>query len=570
LDNFGNVQAKVYKIQIHIKIITPMKKIRFIIKLLCLIFLMYSCTSDMHDASVYSIIPAPASMENQNGRFILNQSVSIFCDDELKATADYLARKLEEYFGIKSRLIISKDQSSAKKGINLQRDTLLNDLGTEGYRMVVSARNIKVSAKSQAGVFYGIQSLFQLIGQDKSDRNSRYSIPAVVISDYPAFHWRGMHLDVARHFESREFIKKYLDILAAYKLNVFHWHLTDDQGWRIEIEKYPLLTEIGAFRVDRTDEPWDYDQEVTNRMDAKLYGGFYTKEDIREIVDYASELHITIVPEIEMPGHSQAAMTAYPQLSCSGKPYRRPVNLPFEFTDPFCAGNDSTFIFLEDVLKEVMALFPSEYIHVGGDEAKKTPWLTCEKCKALMKREKISNVDELQSYFIRRIENLLQVNGRKLIGWDEILEGGLAEGAAVMSWRGEEGGIEAASMGHNVVMVPWKYLYFNAYQDSVEAKSTRDDYILDMEEVYRYNPIPGALNADEQKFIIGVQACLWSENIQTPEQAEHYTLPRLCALSEIGWTHADRKDWDNFQERLNHNNLYLDRLGVNYYKPAGK
>ncbi len=240
----------------------------------------------------------------------------------LKSTADYLARKLEEYFGIKSRLIISKDQSSAKKGINLQRDTLLNDLGTEGYRMVVSARNIKVSAESQAGVFYGIQSLFQLIGQDKSDRNSRYSIPAVVISDYPAFRWRGMHLDVARHFEGKEFIKKYLDILAAYKLNVFHWHLTDDQGWRIEIEKYPLLTEIGAFRVDRTDEPWDYDQEVTNRKDAKLYGGFYTKEDIREIVDYASELHITIVPEIEMPGHSQAAMTAYPQLSCSGKPYQ--------------------------------------------------------------------------------------------------------------------------------------------------------------------------------------------------------------------------------------------------------
>jgi len=264
-------------------------------------------------------------------------------------------------------------------------------------------------------------------------------------------------------------------------------------------------------------------------------------------------------------------MTAYPHLSCSGKPYRRPANMPFEFTDPYCAGNDSTFIFLEDVLAEVMELFPSEYIHIGGDEAKKTPWLTCTKCNALMKREEIKNVDELQSYFVKRIENFLESKGRKLIGWDEILEGGLASGAAVMSWRGEEGGIAAASMGHNVVMTPWKYMYFNAFQDPVEANSQRDDYILDLEEVYMYDPVPGILNTDQQKFIIGVQACLWSENIQTPEQAEYHILPRLCALSEVGWTNPERKDWNNFKERLNNHYTYLDRMNVNYYstRPPG-
>jgi hexosaminidase len=543
-----------------------MNKIRLPGRFILLVFLFYSCTSEIDDTLITGIIPAPSLMERQNGKFVLNHSVSIFYNDEdLKSTADYLAGKFENLVSIKSRLILKENQSSVKKGIYLHLDPALTELGTEGYRLIVSEKNIKVSSVSPAGIFYGIQSLLQLIGHNNCGADKGCEIPAVIITDQPRFPWRGMHLDVSRHFEDKEFIKKYLDILASHKLNVFHWHLTDDQGWRIEIDKYPLLTEIGAWRVDRTDEPWDYDQEITNNKDSKLYGGFYTKEDIREIVDYASSLHITIVPEIEMPGHSQAAMTAYPHLSCSGKPYRRPANMPFEFTDPYCAGNDSTFIFLEDVLAEVMELFPSEYIHIGGDEAKKTPWLKCTKCNALMKREAIKNVDELQSYFVKRIENFLESKGRKLIGWDEILEGGLASGAAVMSWRGEEGGVAAASMGHNVVMTPWKYMYFNAFQDSVEANSQRDDYILDLEEVYMYDPVPGILNADQQKFIIGVQACLWSENIQTPEQAEQHILPRLCALSEVGWTNPERKDWNNFKERLNYHYIYLDRMNVNYF-----
>ena len=548
-----------------------MNKIRLIIRFFCLGFLLYSCTSEIDDTLISGIIPAPASMEIQNGQFFLNRSVVIFYNDnDLKATAEYLVRRFEDLLSVKSHLSLNENLSSMKKGIYLQLDTSMFNLGPEGYRMIVSGKKIKVNAGSPAGIFYGIQSLLQLIDRNSNGENNSFSVPAVVISDQPRFSWRGMHLDVSRHFEDKEFIKKYLDILATYKLNVFHWHLTDDQGWRIEIEKYPLLTEIAAWRVDRTDARWDYDQEITNRQNIKLYGGYYTKEDIMEIVEYASNLHITVVPEIEMPGHSQAAMTAYPHLSCSGKPFRRPVNTLFEFTDPYCAGNDSTFIFLEDVLTEVMALFPSEYIHIGGDEAKKTPWLTCTRCNALMRRENIKDVNELQSYFIKKIEMFLADNRRKLIGWDEILEGGLAAGAAVMSWRGEEGGIEAASMGHNVVMTPWKYLYFNASQDKLTKESQSDDRILDLEEVYRYDPVPGILEADKQKFVIGVQACLWSEKIKTPEQVEYHILPRLCALSEVGWTNPDRKDWNDFKERLNHHYAYLDRLNVNYFKPADK
>jgi hexosaminidase len=541
-----------------------MKKIIGVCTFILIGYMFCSCTSEVQTKSV-SVIPAPLSIERHNGKFILNQPVPVlYSDIDLKSTVDWLAVKLDDLGSIKARPVHNKNLTSVKKGIYLQLDSTLTDLGPEGYHLSVSPRKIEIDAQNTAGIFYGIQSLLQLTELNNNGQAQSFIVPAVTITDRPRFSWRGMHLDVSRHFENKEFIKKYLDILAAYKLNVFHWHLTDDQGWRIAIDKYPLLTEIGAWRVDRTNEPWDYDQEITNNKDKKLYGGFYTKEDIKEIVDYAANLHITIVPEIEMPGHSQAAMTAYPQLACSGKSYRRPSDLPFEFTDPYCAGNDSTFVFLEDVLTEVMELFPSGYIHIGGDEAKKTPWTKCPKCKALMKREAIKNVDELQSYFIRKVEKFLNDRGRKLIGWDEILEGGLAPGAAVMSWRGEEGGIAAASMGHKAVMTPWKYMYFNAYQDSVEAKSDRDDYILTLEEVYNYDPVPGKLNDDQKKLIIGVQACLWSENIQTPEQAEHHIMPRLCALSEVAWSDPDRKNPGDFKERLNHHYEYLDRMGVGY------
>ena len=544
-----------------------MWKNQFLSTLVCLSFLLLSCANQKDDATLPGIIPDPSSIEKMDGQFILNQSVPVFIqEDELKTTADYLAIRIQSFLSEKPDIILLEGKSSGKKGIYLKLDPSMSSQDPEGYRMVVSTKKIEISAGTPAGVFYGIQSFLQLLITKNNLENKTLIIPALRISDSPRFRWRGMHLDVSRHFQDKEFIKKYLDILAAHKLNVFHWHLTDDQGWRIEIEKYPGLTEVGAWRVDRRDEPWDYDQEITNRKDVDLYGGFYTKEDIREIVDYATKLHITIVPEIEMPGHSQAAMTAYPNLSCSGKPYRRPKNLPFEFTDPYCAGNDSTFVFLEDVLTEVMELFPSEYIHIGGDEAKKTPWISCPKCKALMKKENIKNVDELQSYFIKRVEDFLNDHGRKLIGWDEILEGGLAPAAAVMSWRGEEGGIEAAIMGHDVVMTPWKYLYFNAPQDSLEGKAEDDNNILNLEKVYRYDPVPVNLAVDQRKYIMGVQACLWSENVQTSEQAEYHILPRLCALSEMAWTTPEKRNWDDFRERLQQHYSYLDKLNVNYFR----
>jgi hexosaminidase len=545
-----------------------MKKNQITITFLCLSLLLLSCANQKDETTLPGIIPAPSYMEKMDGQFILNRPVPVFYQvDELNTTAEYLATKIQDFLNDRPDIILLGGKSSGKKGIYLTLDPSMTIQDPEGYRMVVSTKKIEISAGTPAGVFYGIQSFLQMLISDNNQGNKPLVIPTMMISDSPRFRWRGMHLDVSRHFQDKEFIKKYLDILAAHKLNVFHWHLTDDQGWRIEIEKYPGLTELAAWRVDRRDKPWDYDQEITNRKDVDLYGGFYTKEDIREIVDYATNLHITIVPEIEMPGHSQAAMTAYPNLSCSGKPYRRPKNLVFDFTDPFCAGNDSTFIFLEDVLTEVMELFPSEYIHIGGDEAKKTPWLSCPKCKALMRKENIKDVNELQSYFIRRIEKFLNDHGRKLIGWDEILEGGLAPGAAVMSWRGEEGGTSAALLGHDAVMTPWKYLYFNAPQDTSEADSEDDNNILELEEVYMYDPIPGKLEMDKQKFIIGVQACLWTENVQTSEQAEYHTLPRLCALSEIAWTNPERKNWDDFKERVKLHYNYLDWLDVNYYKP---
>jgi hexosaminidase len=539
----------------------------FVLLLLMGIFFQ-SCSDQQDEILLPGLIPAPLSIEKMDGRFKLNRSVPVyFNEDSLLSTAEYLASKMQNIPGENPNIKMVKGNLAGKKGILLQIDHSMKDSDPEGYRMEITAKKVDIRAGSTTGVFYGIQSLLQLINTGVHAGAKYPVIPAVLISDSPRFRWRGMHLDVSRHFQDKEFIKKYLDILAAYKLNIFHWHLTDDQGWRIEIDKYPLLTEIGAWRVDRRDEPWDYDQEVTNRPDARLYGGFYTKEDIREIVYYATNLHITIVPEIEMPGHSQAAMTAYPNLSCSGKPYHRPKNMVFEFTDPYCAGNDSTFIFLEDVLTEVMELFPSRYIHAGGDEAKKTPWTKCPECKSLMKKENIRNVEELQSYFIGRIERFLYDHGRQLIGWDEILEGGLAPGAAVMSWRGEEGGTEAAMMGHDAVMTPWKYLYFNAPQDSAEGEEEEDNNILELEEVYNYDPLPVKLDADKHKHIIGVQACLWSENVQTPEQAEYHTLPRLCALAEIAWTVPEKRNWNDFKERLNQHYSYLDWLGVNYYKP---
>jgi hexosaminidase len=375
-----------------------------------------------------------------------------------------------------------------------------------------------------------------------------------------------MHLDVSRHYFPADFIKKYIDIMALYKINTFHWHLTDDQGWRIEIKRHPRLTEIGAWRKGTGAEAWNYFVELPDPGGEK-YGGYYTQDEIREIVRYASVRGITIIPEIELPGHSWAALAAYPELSCSGKIFKKPDNVAWEFSDPYCAGNEETFRFLEDVFDEVMALFPGEYIHIGGDEAKKTPWEKCPKCRKRMKEMGLKNVEELQSYFIRRIEKYLNSKGRKIVGWDEILEGGLAPNATVMSWRGESGGMEAAASGHYAIMTPGEYLYFNRFQDLAEIDDQTEGSYLPLETVYHYEPVPDSFPEAYNNYILGAQANLWTENLKTPGQVENMLLPRLCALAELTWSNSSDKNYGDFLRRLDSHYRLWDQMEINYHIP---
>ncbi len=433
-------------------------------------------------------------------------------------------------------------------------------LKKEGYELTVDKNGIKIAGDA-AGVFYGVQTLRQLLikTEDKT------VVPYVHVIDNPRFEWRGMHLDVSRHYFDKEFIKKYIDILAQHKLNVFHWHLTDDQGWRIEIDKYPKLTEVAAWRAGDGEAPWDYDINGAEEGKPK-YGGFYTKDDIREVLAYAKERFVTVVPEIELPGHSWSVLHAYPNLSCTGKEWHR--GKLWSFSDPYCVGNEETFTFFEDVLTEVIDLFPSTYIHIGGDEAKKTTWKQCSKCQARIKAEGLENEEELQSYFIKRIEKFVTSKGRKIIGWDEILEGGLAPDATVMSWRGEEGGIKAAKQNHDVIMTPSDKLYFNHAQSNPKLEGVPRALIIDLEKVYMYNPVPKELSLSEKEHIKGVEACLWSEYIFTEAIAIERLLPRLLALSEIAWTANESKNWEHFQEKLTTHLIFLDKQNIHYFIAA--
>jgi len=388
-------------------------------------------------------------------------------------------------------------------------------------------------------------------------------VPFVDIEDVPRFAWRGMHLDVGRHMFPIDFIKKYIDYLAFHKLNVFHWHLTEDQGWRIEIKKYPKLTEISAFRNETI-----VGHHSTNpqKFDGQKYGGFYTQEEIKEVVKYANERFITVVPEIEMPGHAIAALAAYPELSCTGGPFD--VRTSWGISDDiFCAGNENTFEFLKIVLSEVVELFPSKFIHIGGDEAPKARWHECLKCKKRIADENLADEHELQSYFIQRIEKYLNSKGKEIIGWDEILEGGLAPNAAVMSWRGNSGGIEAAKQKHNVVMAPTTRCYFDYYQ--TEYKDNEPLSIggfLPLEKVYSFNPIPSELTKEEAKFIIGAQANVWTEYMPNPKQVEYMAFPRMSALAEVVWTNNENKNFNDFLSRMGFQYKRFDAMKINYFK----
>ena len=452
------------------------------------------------------------------------------------------------YFKVDSNLIFGNDQSGT---IRYVVDESFNGGNPEGYALDVTEKGIELRAASKSGLFYGEQTLRQLY--------TSKGIPCVSIQDNPRFPYRGLHLDVSRHFFPKEEVMKLLNVMSYYKLNTLHMHLTDAGGWRIQMDKYPKLTTDVAFRTESDWQKWwdGKDRKYLPEGTPGAYGGYFTKEDIREIVDYATARHINIIPEIEFPGHSDEVFVAYPELSCAGKPYT---------TGDFCIGNEKSFTFMEDVLSEVIELFPSEYIHIGGDEAGKGAWKTCPKCQGLMRRNGMKDVDELQSYMIHRAEEFLISKGRKLIGWDEILEGGLAPEATVMSWRGEEGGIKSARMGHDVVMTPGGYMYFDFYQADPKTQPYAIGGYTPIKRAYSYNPVPmDSLTAEESKHILGVQANTWTEYIKDEKHLEYMMFPRALAVAEIGWTPQEDRSWEDFKPRMNANIPVLQRMGIHTF-----
>lgn len=506
-----------------------------------------------------NIIPQPVSLQVKSGNFIIDANTSIqfySFQKELKSAADFLATAVRNISG--NRL---QQNSVKQKSIQLKIEKTAS-IGDDGYQLDVAPTSVTIKANTKAGILYGIQTLLQTLPVIRT--NAKPEIPCMSITDYPRFKYRGMHLDVSRHFFGPDIIKEYIDLMASYKMNVFHWHLVDDQGWRIEIKKYPELTKTGAWRVDQTDKVWG-SRPQAKEGEQPTYGGYYTQEQIKEIVRYARDRNVTIIPEIEMPGHVASAIASYPELSCTQKP-----QLPLtggnytNMSSNYCAGNDSVFSFLENVLSEVITLFPSTYIHNGGDEVDKSPWKKCSRCQARIKTEHLKNEEELQSYFIRRIEKFIVSKKRKMIGWDEILEGGLAPEATVMSWRGEAGGIEAAKMKHGVVMTPGKPVYFDHYQAGPEGEPLAIGGMNTLKNVYDYEPIPKELNADEAKYILGAQANLWTEYITTAEHIEYMVLPRMPALAEVVWSPKESKNWENFNERLQQHFKGYGQKGFHY------
>jgi len=499
------------------------------------------------------LIPQPKNLELKQGEFVIPETLLI-SKSLPQQESNYLINRLKGKFNI--------EISDKKAHINeIQIDTIGNQ--SEWYTLEISPEKINLMFISKIGYFRALQTLAQLFEEHQHDRK----IPAMFIEDEPQFKWRGMHLDVVRHFFNKEEVKRYLDYLAMYKINTFHWHLTDDQGWRIEIKKYPKLTEIGSKRKESMIGPYG-----DNRFDGVPYGGFYTQEELKEVIEYAKKLHITIVPEIEMPGHALAALSAYPELACTPGPFEAATKWGV-FDDVFCP-KDATFEFLENVLDEVIALFPSEYIHIGGDECPKIRWKECAHCQELIKSENLGDEEGLQSYFIKRIEKYVNSKGRKIIGWNEILEGGMAPNAAVMSWTGEEGGIEAAKTGHYAVMTPGSYCYFDHYQGDPQNEPLAFGGYTPLDKIYSYHPIPEELNAEEGKYILGVQANLWAEYILDFKQVEYMLFPRLMALAEVGWGTNDPKNYIAFEKKAVDHFKYLDEMGVNYSKsifnPSGK
>ena len=513
-----------------------------------------------------AVIPQPVRLTPGAGSFAITAATKIYVgpkNDELRRIGQSLSQEIGRATGVQPPVVQSTPgkQRAGSIYLTLSTPSPTDSLGAEGYTLSVQPSQVTLAANQPAGLFMGMQTLRQLL---PVQRGASASLPAMEVVDKPRYSWRGMHLDVCRHFFSTEFVKKYIDYLAMHKMNTFHWHLTDDQGWRIEIKKYPKLTAVGGYREGTL--IGHYGEKVP-RYDNVRYGGFYTQEQIKEVVKYAQDRYITVVPEIEMPGHALAALTAYPELSCTGGPFKVGQTWGV-FDDIFCAGNEQTFAFLQDVLTEVMPLFPSKIVHIGGDEAPKTRWKTCPKCQARIKAEHLKDEHELQSYFVQRMEKFVNSKGKTIIGWDEILEGGLAPNAAVMSWRGMEGGTAAARQKHQVVMTPGEFVYFDHAQGDPALEPLNIGGYLPLEKVYSFDPTPKELTAAERKYILGAQANLWTEYIPTEQQVEYMVLPRMSALAEVLWTPVSQKNWESFKVRMQPQYQRYAALGANYAKSA--
>ncbi len=536
------------------------------LKLYCMLFFgatIAGCSQKPIVKADYEIVPIPqTTVANSENPFIITDGTTIVYPEnntKMQNNAEFLASYIKEQTGLNLKTKAGTPQDGAIcLTLNLQNNN------PEAYKLKSDDKRITIAGVSEAGVFYGIQTLRKSVGIAE---NSRIEFPAIEIDDAPRFSYRGMHLDIARHFFTINEVKTYIDMLALHNINRFHWHLSDDQGWRIEIKKYPKLTSIGSRRAETVVGMWN-----SGVYDGTPYGGFYTQEEAKEIVNYAAERYITVIPEIDLPGHMQAAITAYPELGCTGGPYE--VWETWGVSDlVLCAGTDSTLQFIKDVLAEIIEIFPSEYIHIGGDECPKTEWEKCPKCQARIKAlglktdSKHTKEQRLQSFIINTAEQFVNSKGRKIIGWTEIMEGGLSPNATLMSWIGESGGIEAARLHHDVIMTPMDYMYFNFYQ----AKDTEKEPLaiggyVPMEKVYNFNPVPDVLNEEEKTYIKGVQANLWTEYIQTFPLIQYMALPRMAALSEVQWCDPSRKNYEDFLNRLPRLTAIYKHLGWTYAK----
>ena len=507
------------------------------------------------------LIPAPAKLTARDGTFTLTPSTHIQTSAGLHALGELARQYLRPATGLPLKVV----ESATHSRIVLSLDPRLGHFGDEGYRLTVAKDEVLIRAPHPPGVFWGLQTLRQLLPSAGFRRafvpDAAWVVPCVEIDDRPRFAWRGSHLDVGRHFMPKDWILKHLDLMALHKLNVFHWHLTEDQGWRIEIRRYPKLTAVGAWRADSQLGLSDGDG-ANRRFEGKPHGGYYTQADVREVVRYAADRSITVVPEIEMPGHARAALAAYPELGNTGQPLE--VATWWGVHDGVFGVHDEVFEFLQNVLDEVLELFPSRFIHIGGDEVPKQEWRDSERARARGTELGLRDEDELQSWFVRRMDSWLSERGRRLVGWDEILEGGLAPGATVMSWRGEAGGIAAAKAGHDVVMAPEEPTYLDHYQSADPGEPLAHRGVNTLADVYAYEPVPNELSADEAAHVLGAQGQLWTEFMPDQRHVEYMAWPRLCALSEVLWSPREARDWADFERRFATHRERLDALDVNY------